>query len=135
MSKAKGVFVVTMDGLHPQDTRAQLIMSNLDVGSRVLVHVHKARYVEHHRLAWAVLSKIGDAVGLPAENILMWLKYETGRADVIQFPDGRVSGHPQSINFESMSQQDFQQFWRDATVVIQEKIMHKLPPDTFTIVV
>ncbi len=129
--KSKGVFVVTMDGLYPQDTRAQLICSTLEIGSRVLVNVHKARWPDHHRLAWAVLSKIGDAVGLPAEAILLWLKHETGRCDIIEFPDGKLMPHPQSINFESMSQTDFQQFWKDATVVIQEKIMHRLPPDVF----
>ncbi len=129
--KSKGVFTVTSDGLHPQDTRAQLVCSTLEIGSRVLCWVHKARYPEHNALAWSIFTKIGEPLGLPPESIYLWLKHETGRVDLIKMPDGSIKENPQSLAFESMGQAEYQQWWNEALVVIKEKIIHRLPQEVY----
>src|SRR5262245_19656301 len=117
--RKKGLFMADNLRLVPSDDRAMEIMEGLEEGNpKVLVWVHKARYPEHHRLAWAVFQRIADATGQTAENILLWLKLQTGRFDYVQLLDGSVREHPHSIAFESMAQDEFQQFWNDALVVI-----------------
>lgn len=129
--KAKGVFLVTPGFLAPEDSRAKEILAALPVGKKVLAWVHTARYPEHHRLAFAVLQKIAEAIGSPVEVVLLWIKHETGRFDFVRLPDGRTEKAPHSIAFESMSQEDFQSFWNDALEVVKEKVLTKVDAKTF----
>lgn len=138
--KQKGVFSLKLShhvggarilAWYAEDARAKKIMNEVEIGKKTLMWVHKARYPEHHRYAFAVLAKIGDAMGLPAETILLWLKYETGRCDWIRMPDGRTVEHPQSIAFESMDQKEFQKFWDDALVVIKDKVLPRVPQEVY----
>lgn len=128
--KTKGVFVKAAGSLIPQDERAKTIVDGCENGKRVLMWVHKARNPEHHRLAWGVFSKIGNAMGIAPESILLWLKYETGRIDYIETPSGIIK-HPQSIAFESMGQVEFSAFWNEAEKIIKEKLLDKLPSEVF----
>jgi len=101
------------------------------VDKKALVWVHTARWPEHHRLAFAVMQRIADAVGQPVEIILLSLKYETGRFDYISLMDGRVIENPHSIAFESMDQADFRQFWTDAVEVIKDQWLPRVGMETF----
>lgn len=130
--RAKGIFKAEPPvRFVPMDERALEILEALKDGDKVLMWVHKARYPEHHQLAWAVFQKIADATGQTAENIALWLKLETGRFDYVQLLDGRVVEAPHSLKFESMSQDDFQSFWNDALEIIKEKIFPKVGDDVF----
>lgn len=121
--KARGLFTATRDGLLPADARAVTIMQEIGENKRALIHVHTARYPDHHRFAFAVLQKIGDAIGKPVEVVLLWIKHETGRCDYVRMPDGTTVLSPQSIAFESLDQKEFQDFWNDAMVVVKEKML------------
>jgi hypothetical protein len=131
--KAKGIFIPSIDGesLLAVDDRAKAIVSGLDPTKKVLAWVHTARYPEHHRLAFAVMGKIADAIGATTECVLLWLKYETGRFDFVRLPDGTTEKSPHSIAFESMSQEDFQKFWNDALVPIRETVLPKVDDRTY----
>lgn len=129
--EAKGTFSVGQNAILPQDDRAREIMRALTIGDKVLVKVHRARNPEHHRLAWAVFSRIGDAIGEPAEKVLLWLKVATGRVDFERLPNSKVIPLPRSIKFESMSQDDFQSFWNDCWPIITEQILPDLPEAEF----
>jgi Protein of unknown function (DUF1367) len=130
--RAKGVFIVS-DGsaLLPNDKRAHDLLARLNCGDRVLVRVHRARNPEHHNLAWAVWDRIGAARGVPGEVVLSWLKLATGRVDWLKLPNGRLCPQPQSIAFESMSQEEFQAFWDEAWPIICEYILPDLPQEEF----
>jgi len=122
--QAKGIFKAEPPvRFVPEDERALEILEGLNDGDKVLMWVHKARYPEHHKLAWAVFQKIADATGQTAENIALWLKLETGRFDYVQLVDGRVIENPHSLKFESMSQADFQLFWNDALEIVKDKVL------------
>jgi len=122
--QAKGIFKAEPPvRFVPEDERALEILEGLNDGDKVLMWVHKARYPEHHKLAWAVFQKIADATGQTAENIALWLKLETGRFDYVQLVDGRVIENPHSLKFESMSQAEFQLFWNDALEIVKDKVL------------
>lgn len=131
--RAKGVFEASalLPGLVPQDERAMKIMSELKPGQKVLVHVHRARWPEHHRLAFAVFSKIAEAKGVSVDTIVLWLKWELGWVDIVRMPNGKHIPAPRSIAFESMSQDEFAAWWREAWVVLNEKILPGLPAELF----
>ena len=122
--QAKGIFKAEPPvRFVPEDERALEILEGLNDGDKVLMWVHKARYPEHHKLAWAVFQRIADATGQTAENIALWLKLETGRFDYVQLVDGRVIEAPHSLKFESMSQAEFQLFWNDALEIVKDKVL------------
>lgn len=130
--QAKGIFKAEPPvRFVPSDERALEILEGLKDGEKVLLWVHKARYPEHHKLAWAVFQKIADATGQTAENIALWLKLETGRFDYVQLVDGRVIEAPHSLKFESMSQAEFQSFWNDALEIIKDKVLPGVDDQVF----
>ena len=129
--RAKGVFRVVAGQLWPSDARAKEIMDELKTGQHVLVHLHRARWPEHHRLAFAVFSKIAEAKGVPVDTIVLWLKWELGWVDIVRLPNGKHIPSPRSIAWESMSQDEFATWWREAWVVLSEKIMPGLPAELF----
>lgn len=125
------MFSVKNNAFVPADDRAREIMSALKIGDKVLLNVHKARWPEHHRLAFAVMQRIADAKGVPVETVLTWLKVATGRVDFIQMPNGKVVAAPQSISFSAMSQDDFQRFWDECWLHISERILPNVSKDEF----
>lgn len=112
--------------LHPVGEDATRVMKSIKPDEKVLVTVHRARYPEHHRLVMAVVSKIAEAMGVAHNVILLWLKWETGLIDIVELPNGMRCHDPRSISFESMGQDEFQEWWNDALIVIKEKMLPKL---------
>ena len=47
-------------------------------------------------------------------EVHQWIKVEAGYFDIIRLPDGSIERKPQSISFASMSQHDFNQFFKAA---------------------
>lgn len=127
----KGTFTVGKNVLIPQDDRAHDILAKLKVGERVLTNVHKPRYIEHHRLAFAVLQKVAEAKGESVDTVLTWLKVCTGRVDFVQMPNGKVVTAPKSINFASMDQAEFSEFWKEAIQLICDHILPGCDEHTF----
>lgn len=129
--QAKGIFTAAKNALLPGDERAHAIMSKLGVGDRVLVKIHKARNPEHSALAHAVFDRVAAATGQPVEVLKLWLKWKTGHVDLVTMPDGKRMPHPRSLNFASMSQQDFQKFWDEAWMIMSEELLPGIPQQDF----
>ena len=125
--KATGTFTVGKGALLPHDARAREMWPRLKIGDRVLVKVHHARNPQHNELAHAVIDRIASAMGLPVDVIKLWLKWETGRVDLVALPNGKYIHSPRSLSFAAMSQDEFQEFWNEAWLVISEKIMPRIP--------
>src|SRR5690606_12876374 len=113
------------------DDHAHGIMSQLKIGDKVLINVHKARWPEHHRLAFAVMQRIAEAKDVPVETVLTWLKVSTGRVDFVEMPNGKIVAAPQSISFASMSQDEFRRFWDDCWKLIAEHILPDVSQEAF----
>jgi hypothetical protein len=103
----------------------------LKEGDVVLIKVRRPRYPEHNALAHVVMKKLADATGHSPEAIKMWLKCRTGRVDLVRLPDGKLLPHEQPMDFESMPQDEYQQWWDEAVEVIKEEMFEKLPQQTF----
>lgn len=129
--EAKAIFTVAKGALLPADDRAGSLISGSKIGDKVLVKVHRARNPEHNALAHVVFDRIAKAIGQPMDVVKLWLKWETGRVDLVKMPNGTFIANPRSLSFESMSQEEFQSFWNDAWPVIGEKIMPGLPEKEF----
>lgn len=115
----------------PSDDRGSSLMKELNPGDKVLVNVHRARNPEHNALAHVVFERIAQAIGQPMDVVKLWLKWETGRVDLVKMPNGTFIANPRSLKFESMSQQEFQSFWDDAWPIIGEKILPNIPEKDF----
>lgn len=133
--RKKGLFryeaTVNSPVLVPLNDHAHEAMAELAPDKKALVWVHKARYPEHHRFAFAVLQRIAEDLGMDVEDVLESIKYDTGRWDYVTLWDGTKKPRTHSIAFESMSQPDFQQFWKDTLAVLKDR----LPKETYDDVV
>jgi hypothetical protein len=129
--QAKAVFIRQGRTLTAVDDEGEKIIDHIKPGEKVLVHVHRARYPEHHRLAFAVFNKLADAKGLPVDTIVLYLKWETGHVNLVRLPNGKVVAEAKSINFESMGQTEFQAWWNQALQVVKEKLLPKISAKAF----
>lgn len=129
--RTKAVFVRQGDVLAPAHEEGRNIVGRLKEGERVLLHVDRVRYPDHHRLVFAVFGELSKATGIPVDTIILWLKWETGLVDVVRLPNKKVIAEARSISWESMGQDEFQEWWNDALMVIKEKILPKVPRRNF----
>ncbi len=122
--RKKGLFrrVDASDCLVPVDDHAEEVLAALGPNDKVLVWVHRPRYPEHHRFAFAVLQRIGEILGMDVEDVLESIKYDTHRWDYVTLWDGRKMPRTHSIAFESMSQPDFQRFWDETVAVLKDRL-------------
>lgn len=132
--RARGVFRRYPDGLYPDDERAFAMLKQISLGDRVLVSVHKPRNAEFSAMAHKVFDSLARETGHTAEAIKLWLKWETGRIDLIKMPIELVPGTrylpvPRSFSPESMSEAEFKAFWDDAWPIISAKLLPKVPPE------
>lgn len=131
--QAKGLFSVAKNALVPMDGRGREMFgpAGLHIGDRVIVKIHRARNPEFNALAHAVFERIGNAIGQPMEVVKLWIKWETGRVDLVRLPTGKHIPNPRSVAFESMDENEFRDFWNDAWPIIAEKILPGIPEHDF----
>lgn len=119
------VFMVrTINGLLPDDERATEALRGIKIGQTVAVEVTRPRNIQHHRLYWAMCTKIGNALDVAPENISDVLKLRTGHFVVVHTKAGPVH-LPRSISFAAMDQAAFREFFeRCAKVISMEWLPH-----------
>lgn len=133
--RAKGVFraSIGMPGwaepnspvLVPSSKQDAELLNGLN-GKRVMVHIHQARYPEHHRQVFGFLRKLSEATGKSVDRLELECKILTGYADVKEVLDGGRVLVPRSISYESMGQKEFQEWWDNVLEVVKEKIFPNL---------
>jgi hypothetical protein len=114
---AKAFFVRTLHGLLPDNEQAVEALRGVKVGHHVAVEVSRPRNINHHRLYWALCTKIGNALDVEPENISDVLKLRTGHFTTVQTRTGPVH-LPRSISFAAMDQTAFRDFFERCTKVI-----------------
>lgn len=121
---SKGFFRRTMSGLVPDDDMAQDALNGIKPGTVVAVEVTRPRNIQHHRLYWAMCSKIAQAIDVEPENISDVLKLRTGHYVTVNTKSGPVH-LPRSISFAKMDQAAFREFFeRCAKVISMEWLPH-----------
>ena len=122
---SKAAFMKYGSILAPIDQEGRDIMDALQNGKSVMVYVHPARNVRHHRMLFALLKKIteGGAWDGDTDSLLVWLKVHTRLVDTVILDDGRVVYVPRSIAFESMSQDKFARWFDRAVYIISTRLL------------
>jgi hypothetical protein len=120
----KHFFRRTMSGLVPADDEAEKALRGVKPGVVVAVEVTRPRNIQHHRLYWAMCSKIANAIEAEPENISDVLKLKTGHFVTVQTKGGPVH-LPRSISFAKMDQGEFREFFeRCCRVISMEWLPH-----------
>lgn len=106
--------------LVPAEGESAAIFSKLPFACSVHVEVKKPRSGPQHRLYWMLCQRIGNAVGVEAENISDLLKIRTGHVTIIHTKRG-IEKFPKSISYAKMDQTQFKDFFDRCVVVIHEE--------------
>lgn len=101
--------------LRPVDDQGEEALRHLKHGAIVEVEVKSKRRIKHHRLYWALISKVWDNVDhddYPTpDNLSDTVKLCVGVREQLILPDGSFSFKPGSIAFHKMDQGDFNEFY------------------------
>jgi len=103
--------------LRPYGAESASVFSKLPLGKVVQVEVKQPRNAKHLRLYWTLCHRIGDAIGVEAEDLSDVLKLRTGHVRVIKTRRGTET-LPASISFAKMTQEDFSKFYERCVTLI-----------------
>lgn len=103
--------------LRPFGAESASVFGKLPLGKMVHVEVKQPRNGAHLRLYWTLCHRIGDALGMEAEDISDVLKIRTGHSREVKTRRG-VEVFPKSISFAAMDQEKFKVFFDRCVLVI-----------------
>ena len=120
----------TPGGLSPVDAFDTERLDKYALGATVEVRVHQRRSTQHHRLYWAVLSRVSEnCEQFPKAELLHdALKRHLGYVKRVQTITGEVCFIPDSTAFAAMDQSEFNAFFDRAMQVIAEFVIPGVDP-------
>lgn len=127
MSEQKPLFTRTAFGLTPEGEAARELMNSIPIGSVIEVGITRPRNIRFHRLYWALMNAIAQAIGAKAENVHDVVKLRSGHFTVIETKSGRLQV-PKSISFGKMNEAQFKTFFNDACLFICEELLPNMKP-------
>ena len=104
------------------------LLSKIPDGRLVMVDVVQSRNIQNHKRFFSFLREVFDMQEHfdNQESLRKWLIMKTGRFVTIEAPNGFVIFEPESLNFASMDETDFKDFFSDAiNVVLRELNLDK----------
>jgi len=109
----------------PADPEAEEWMKGIAVGEMFFVEPKRPRNPKHHRLAFALFQFVLDATDRFAnvDQLLLWLKIQTGHYEEHIEADGRLVYVPKSISFASMTEDAFGEWHTKALEVIRRELL------------
>lgn len=66
-----------------------------------------------------------EAPPVTTESFVEWLKIQVGHYELVQYPDGTIKRQAKSINFQSMTQEEFNVLFKDCFSVIWRMIFSR----------
>ena len=119
----KATFRRVGNALHPVGRHAHEVLGKLPDGRDVMVEVWRPRNPQHHRKLFAILRAVvaNTEQFVNADALLRAIKMMAGYTEPMMQMDGTFIFVPQSIAFESMSQDEFAEFFDRAMDVIEER--------------
>lgn len=103
--------------LRPYGAESAAVLAKLPLTKMLKVSVVQPRNLRHHRLYFTLCHRIGDALGIEAEDISDVLKLRTGHVREIKTKHG-IERIPKSISFAAMDQDQFKAFFDKAVTII-----------------
>lgn len=122
----KAVFIKQLGTLRPVDVHGAGILSKIKNGAQVMVEVKQSRNTAHHRKMFALLNTVYDNTDerFPSvEAVLTVVKIMVGHRDTVIDKNGNPFYCPKSINFASMGQLEFNEFYDKSLDAICQRIM------------
>lgn len=117
-----------LGSLRPVDEMGQDILRKVGNGKLVVVEIKRSRNIFHHRLFWALMSKVWENLDherYPSiEDFVGAVKICLGIRTRIELHDGTVGFIPGSISFSKMDQSAFDEFYNRVCDLLSE---HFLP--------
>lgn len=96
----------------------------------VAVIIKRGRSLQQHRLFFGILQHVAEASEWETpQQLLVALKVQLGRYDLLALPSGKVVPVPHSVSFSEMSQDDFMAFFNEAIQLICDKVLGGYNPD------
>lgn len=116
--------------LWPSDDACKAAMHKYSYGDIVTATVRRPRNPKHHRKMFALLNLVWEGTALQGrfpkmENLLDALKVALGHVELFEAVDGTKLTKPKSINFESLDQAAFEEFYNGVVeIVVQQLVPH-----------
>lgn len=117
--------VKRLGGLRPMSSLDAEQLDELPNGCEVRVSITRPRSVKMHRLFFAALALIfkNQERYQTLDQLLSAVKVELGYVEWFTMRDGREIGIPQSIAFNKMDQQGFNEFWERFCDLVAQRII------------
>jgi len=114
----------TEHGLTPTDDASVEAVKKIQLGNSIIVDYKPKRNTGHHRKLFAMLRAVlPNQVHYKSEkNLLTAIKFRGGFYEVLLDHRGEKLLVPDSIAFDAMSQEDFEQFYNTANEVCCELV-------------
>lgn len=112
--------------LAPVDQMAEELLAKIPADKQVLVTAHLPRNINHHRLAWALATKVAEACDFlhDPEDAMEWLKLKARHVRfVVDHRSGETLIIPKSIRFASVDQQTFSRIFNRMVYVTVTEII------------
>ena len=109
----------------PADPQAEEWARTVKAGEELFLEPKRARNPKHHRLAFGLFQFVLDSCDRFAnvDQVLLWLKLQTGHYEEHIEQDGRIVYVPKSISFAAMAQDDFGEWFTKALEVIRRELL------------
>jgi len=126
MIKGAILLRVTATGYEPAEEDGVLQHGKLSPGDMLYGKIWRSRSLPQHRLFWGLLRLVAEATEYETpENLLLHLKIWLGKCQPVKLrrPAGKITLSPDSIAFEEMPQDEFQEFFDNSVRIICETVI------------
>lgn len=96
-------------------------LRTLPAGKLLTAEIKQSRNIQHHRLFFALCKRIGDGVGVDADNIATVFKLATGHYTLVKSKRHGELKIPKSISFSRLDQTGFRTFFDECVRVAFEE--------------
>jgi hypothetical protein len=126
----KLIVVKDKDVLRPIDERSFEELRKIKDGRTFICEIKRPRNLKHHRKYWALINLISDNLdGVTPEGLSSAVKMMIGHVVTVQFGD-KVIPYPDSISFDKMNQDQFNDFYERAVKAICEFVIPVLTEES-----
>ena len=97
------------------DEDAEEIFKKIPLGTEIVLDIKRSRNPKFHRYAMVMMHRLHDMSDEDAgfDPWRRWMTIQAGDCTKTGFADGSVQVDADSLSFESMTEDKFQQCWRD----------------------
>ncbi len=117
--------------LAPTDKASEAVLDGYKAGDIVRVQISKPRNPKHHAKYWALLNLVHEGTAVQdlyatTDKLHQAIKGALGYYSEVKLPDGTVFKVVDSIAYESMDQQAFEEFYGKVLDLITTQIVPNL---------